>query len=158
MLGFLLGRPVSEWEGIIPPRERRKIRALELEYERLAKRIDRAYATGRFGAVEDLERRAAEVEEKLIALHDVYIEAPEGPYPELEEREPSLEEELVRTYLFPPGYWTREEQISALQAVIRTHLFRAGRDVHPTPDQALDLARDAAERWLAVRKSYRKPS
>lgn len=141
-----------EWEHVIPPKELRKIRALEREYERLAKKIDSAYATGRFEGVEDIEQRAAAIEEKLFALHDVYIFGPEGPYPELEEREVSLEEDLVRAYLYPPDYWTRDEQIDALQSIVRTHLFKAGKDVHPTPEQALEIAQDVAHRWLETRE------
>lgn len=140
-----------EWEHIIPPKELRKLRALERQYERLSKLIDKAYATERFGKVEDIEQRAAAIEEKLFALHDVYIFGPEGPHPELEEREVSLEEDLVRAYLYPPDYWTREEQIDALQSIVRTHLLNAGQDVHPTPEQVLEIAQDVGQRWLETR-------
>jgi hypothetical protein len=147
-----IGLPPLDWEEVIPPRELRKIRRLEREYERLAKQIDKKYATGRVEGVEDLEQRAGEIEEKLFALHDVYMET--VPF---EDIEVSLDEELVRAYLFPPDYWTREEQIEVLQDVIRTHLLRAGRDVHPTPEQALEAAMDAAARWEELRRRYRRP-
>lgn len=158
--------PNAEWEEIEEARRggrggpfARKILALETRYARLAKSIDRKYATGRTAGVEGLEEEAETIHERLVGL-----------YEHLEEDEPakdvepdpgeyvSIEEALAVAYGNRRNFESDDSWISHLRGIVRygtgIHMWPMVPRQDVTDRQLVEAARDAYERRKALRERY----
>lgn len=145
-LGILEG-----WEEIIPPREMPRVEAMAREYEALAAEIDRRYEAGKTQGIEDLEERAERLLENLVALYDVYVETEDVG------EDVSVEEQLAWTWYNPQVFFDRESWIANMRDAIETAALEEGRVIHPTDEEILAAAQDAAERKAALVERYKRP-
>jgi hypothetical protein len=152
----------GEWAKIIPPKEWRKIREKIFLLKRLAKEIDRGYATGRFEGIEDKEVRAERLEEELSALHDVYSDASDAPW--IMGEGYSLDELLIGIYLHPESFVDRNGWLENMKENIRLLVQPYNPALEISDAQALSIAKEALEmkqrligRYRSQLKNKRKP-
>jgi len=141
-----------DWREVVPRREWARVESLIRRYERLAEKIDRRYEAGEVEGIENLEAEAEGIHEKLIGLYHTYAEETEWPAGE----GIGLEEYLAVTYTQRDRFASPEDWIENMRDAIRTELLWLGRDVHPTDEQVLEVAKDAYERRSALIERYRK--
>lgn len=143
----------TDWTKIIPPKEWKKIREKILLLKRLAKEIDRGYATGRFEGIEDKEVRAERLEEELSALHDVYSDASDAPW--IVGEGYSLDELLIGIYMHPESFVDRESWLANMKENIRLLVQPYNPALEISDEQALSIARDAFEMKQRLLGRYR---
>jgi hypothetical protein len=143
----------TDWARIVPPREWKKIREKIFLLKRLAKEIDRGYATGRFEGIEEKEVRAERLEEELSALHDIYSDASDAPW--IVGEGYSLDELLIGIYMHPESFVDREGWLANMKENIRLLVQPYNPALEISDEQALSIARDAFEMKQRLLGRYR---
>jgi hypothetical protein len=143
----------TNWTKIIPPREWRKIREKIFLLKRLAKEIDRGYASGRFEGIEEKEVRAERLEEELSALHDVYSDASDAPW--IMGEGYSLDELLIQIYTHPESFVDRAGWLANMKENIRLLVQPYNPALEISDEQALSIAREALEMRQRLLGRYR---
>lgn len=144
---------VSEWREIVGPKVARRFARLARAYEKLAQRIDRDYAIGRFKGIEEKEVRAERLLEEMDGLRHEYEFADAQHEGEAEAEVSNVVQELATTYHQPDRFVTREDWISNMRDTI-VSAAKAWDRPRPTDQQVLEIARDAANHWRSLRERY----